>query len=82
MSQWWSWLLVANGTVGIALAGRGRALGWAMLIGNEILWTAYAVQSRQWGFLAGAILYVAAYVANIERARRTTGNWPTSGVRP
>lgn len=57
MSPWWSWVLTGMGAMGIWLAGRGRATGWAVTMASEVAWLAYGVTTRQWGFVAGAVLW-------------------------
>lgn len=54
MNAWWSWLLTIVGVTGLYFAGRRRALGWAIGLGAQALWLAYAISTRQWGFLASA----------------------------
>jgi len=60
----WSWLLVTLGAAGMWLAGRRNRAGWAVAIANETLWIVYAVQTAQWGFIAGALLYIAVFTRN------------------
>jgi hypothetical protein len=38
--------------------------GWAVAIANEALWIAYAVDTRQYGFIAGALLYMVVFARN------------------
>lgn len=57
MGQWWSWILAAIGISGLYLAGSKRSAGWAVGIAVQVLWIAYAVVSRQWGFIFSAIGY-------------------------
>jgi hypothetical protein len=60
----WSWLLVTVGTVGMWMAGRRIAAGWAVAIANETLWIVYAIETGQWGFIAGATVYIAVFTRN------------------
>lgn len=62
--QLWSWLLAAVGILGIYLAGRKRAVGWLVGVGAQGLWLAYAVATRQWGFLVTAVAYATIYGKN------------------
>lgn len=64
MSAWWSWALTAVGVAALVLAGQRRALGWAIGLGAQLLWIAYAVATRQWGFIASALVYGAVYGRN------------------
>ena len=60
----WSWVLVVLGALGMWLAGRRMAVGWAVAVVNELLWIVYAVQTGQWGFIAGAVLYIVVFTRN------------------
>jgi len=60
----WSWLLVSLGAVGMWMAGRRMKTGWAIAIVNETLWIVYAIETAQWGFIAGALLYIAVFTRN------------------
>lgn len=71
MSQWWSWALTANGLLGLWLVATYARKGWIVLIGNELLWIAYAVLSRQWGFIAMAATYGTVYVFAYNKWGRT-----------
>lgn len=73
MSQWWSWALAAIGVTGLFLAGSKRSLGWAIGLGVQGLWIAYALTSRQWGFVASALAYGAVNLRNWIRWRRDAG---------
>jgi hypothetical protein len=44
--------------------------GWAVAIGNETLWIVYAIQTAQWGFIAGALLYIGVFTRNWMRWHR------------
>jgi len=60
----WSWVLVVLGALGMWLAGRRLAVGWAVAVVNELLWIVYAVQTGQWGFIVGAVLYIVVFTRN------------------
>ncbi len=64
MNQLWSWALAGVGITGIWLAGRNNKLGWAIGLGAQVLWLAYAIATRQWGFIATALAYGAIYGRN------------------
>jgi hypothetical protein len=73
--QLWSWILTAVGVFGLWLAGRPSPWGWAVGIGARVLWLAYAVTTRQWGFLASCGAYGWVYSRNFRKWRgevRTT----------
>ncbi|MCX5066592.1 hypothetical protein OOJ91_11960 [Micromonospora lupini] len=69
-SQWWSWALAVVGVFGLYLAGRRSPWGWAVGIAAQVLWLAYSVVTRQWGFLASAVAYGWVYTLNFRRWRR------------
>lgn len=60
----WSLLLSAIGILGLWLAGRKDWRGWAVGLGAQVLWIAYAVSTEQWGFLLSAFAYGSVYSAN------------------
>ncbi len=66
---WWSWLLTAVGVTGLFLAGSKRKLGWAIGLGAQVLWIAYALVTVQYGFLASAFAYGFVYARNWLRWR-------------
>ncbi|NIL57110.1 hypothetical protein [Salinispora arenicola] len=67
--QLWSWLLTAVGVTGLYLAGRRSPWGWAVGIGAQALWLAYAVHTRQWGFLISCAAYGWVYARNFRQWR-------------
>lgn len=69
MNQAWSWILTFVGISGLYLAGRKRWAGWAIGLGAQVLWVAYAVATRQWGFIFSAIAYGSVYALNVRRWR-------------
>lgn len=68
--QWWSWVLTAVGVFGLWLAGRKDWRGWLVGLAAQILWIAYAIVSRQWGFILSALVYGAVYLKNMLAWRR------------
>lgn len=72
MPQYWSWILTAVGVVGLYLAGSKSRWGWAVGIGAQVLWFAYAIHTRQYGFLVSAFAYGFVYIRNF-RAWRVAG---------
>lgn len=68
--QLWSWVLSAVGIFGIWLAGQKKASGWAVGFSAQILWIAYAIATRQWGFIAASLVYATFYARNWFRWRR------------
>jgi hypothetical protein len=69
--QLWSWGLMIVGVTGIYLAGRGgRAViaGWIVGINAQLMWFAYALATKQYGFIVSAIAYGAVNVINLRKA--------------
>lgn len=71
MNAWWSYILAPFGLAGMYLAGRKIAKGWLLSIGTQLLWLAYAVQTRQWGFIPGSGAYLVVYARNWSAWRKT-----------
>lgn len=67
MGQWWSWALTAVGVTGLYFAGSRKRLGWAIGVGAQGLWIAYALATRQYGFLVSAGAYGWVYGRNFRR---------------
>lgn len=64
MSPLWSYTLGALGVLGIWLAGRKSAWGWAVGFGAQFLWLAYALITAQHGFIITAVVYGTVYARN------------------
>ena len=80
MSPYWSYLLTAVGIFGIYLAGRKNLYGWAVGLGAQVLWIAYAFSTEQWGFIVSAFAYGSVYAKNWSRwAKENENNEQTSG---
>lgn len=60
----WSWVLMVVGVLGLYLAGKKRAVGWAVGLGAQVLWVAYALTTHQYGFLVSALVYGWVYGRN------------------
>lgn len=72
MTQAWSWVLAVIGLSGIAMVGAIRREGWLVLILNETLWVAYALKTRQYGFILMAATYAVIYVHSYRKWGRST----------
>jgi nicotinamide riboside transporter PnuC len=62
MDQLWSWLLAVIGVSGIYFVGRKTIWGWFVLLFNECLWIAYALVTKQYGFIFAALSYAIVYI--------------------
>lgn len=60
--QFWSWLLALVGVTGIFFVGKKTPMGWVILFTNECIWIAYALATKQYGFIVMALAYMAVYV--------------------
>lgn len=70
MNALWSYALAALGITGLLIAANRPRVGWWFNIAAQTAWVAYALATRQWGFLASALAYVVAYVRLLRRAYR------------
>lgn len=57
------------GVAGLYLAGSHRAVGWAVGVAAQGLWLAYALVTRQYGFIVSSAAYAAVYTRNYLRWR-------------
>lgn len=53
----WSWILSGLGVTGLWLIGRKHWWAWGIAFTNECLWMVYAVVTKQYGFIFGALAY-------------------------
>jgi len=70
MNPLWSFALATIGVTGLLIAATRPRIGWWFNIAAQAAWVAYAVATRQWGFLLTAVAYAAAYVRLLRSARR------------
>ncbi len=70
MNQFWSWALAAVGIAGLWIAASRPRIGFAVSIAAQALWVAYALTTRQYGFLVTAAAYTVVYVRLWRRARQ------------
>jgi hypothetical protein len=64
VSQWWSIVLTTIGVTGFWLAGRKVWWCWYVNIACQFVWLAYALATRQWGFLLSVFVYGPIFVKN------------------
>lgn len=62
--QLWSWILTAIGLAGFFLAGKKVWWSWYINIGNQAVWLAYALTTKQYGFIVGTIAYSIVFTKN------------------
>jgi nicotinamide riboside transporter PnuC len=58
----WSWVLAAIGVTGIFFVGKKTIWGWLILLLNECIWIAYAINTKQYGFIVAALAYAGVYI--------------------
>lgn len=66
----WSYVLAAIGVAGIFLVGRKTIWGWLILLLNECIWVAYAITTKQYGFILMATAYSAVYIKSFIHWKR------------
>lgn len=70
MSALWSYALAVIGVTGLIIAANRPRVGWWFNIAAQVVWVAYAVATRQWGFLLSVLAYGYAYVRLLRKAYR------------
>lgn len=60
----WSWILTAVGVTGLYLAGKRYWWAWYVGLGAQFLWLAYALSTKQYGFIFSAAAYGWVYLKN------------------
>ena len=84
MHDYASWVLAVIGVTGIFFVGRKTIWGWYVLLFNEVLWIAYAINTDQYGFIFSAIgtpltlshILATPYVV-VSVTKPTAGNYPS-----
>ena len=72
MTQWWSWCLDGLGLTCTYLVGRKFWWGWLCYQGYNGIWIAYAITTRQWGFIPGCLVYATLNHKNMKAWRKET----------
>lgn len=83
MTWWWSYLLTAVGVTGLYLAGRKSPWGWALGLGAQGLWLAYALVTEQYGFIVSSVAYGWVFGLNLYRntAWGAVGKWLKTAIQ-
>jgi hypothetical protein len=58
------YILSIIGVTALWLIGLKKWYGWALAWGNECLWVAFAIGTRQHGFILGSVVYGTINMAN------------------
>jgi len=67
---YWSWILAVVGVSGMFLVGQKVLKGWIVLFCNECLWIAYAISTKQYGFVVMATAYIIVYIKSYSEWRK------------
>lgn len=70
----WSWILSAVGVCGLFFVGKKHWWGWAIAFANECLWTIYALVTKQYGFIFGALAYMTVHAKNAANWKSETSD--------
>lgn len=72
---WWSLALTALGATGWLLVTLDRrGVGFTVGLTAQVAWTAYAIATGQWPFIASAVLYGVINLLGLRRLASTTGS--------
>lgn len=55
--MWWSVALTAVGVTGLFFTLKKKWWGQAIALSGQLLWLAYAISTKQWGFLGSVLAY-------------------------
>ena len=65
----WSWVLACVGIAGMVFVGQKRWQAFLWMIGVEVLWIIYSLETDQHGFILGSIAYMTVYARNAKKWR-------------
>jgi hypothetical protein len=77
-NQLWSWILTIVGLTGFILAGRKVWWSWYINIACQGLWFAYAIVTKQYGFIVASLAYTVVFTQNAIKWTREHRNPPIS----
>ena len=60
----WDYILSLAGVAGFILAGKKIWWAWYINIAAQFIWLAYALVTKQYGFLIGTVIYFAVFIKN------------------
>ena len=64
------YILSVIGVTALVMVGRHMWQGWVLAFCNECLWVGFALATRQYGFILGAVVYGTVNTYNAVRWRR------------
>jgi hypothetical protein len=68
-NQVWSWFLALLGIAGMLFVGKKRWEAFLWLIMVEFFWIIFALQTKQFGFILGSVVYGIVYAKNAMKWR-------------
>jgi hypothetical protein len=60
----WDYILSLAGVAGFVLAGKKIWWAWYINIAAQFIWLAYALVTKQYGFLIGTVVYFIVFIKN------------------
>lgn len=69
ISPLWSWILPCFGLFALWAGGNRWHWGWLVGLTGEVLWLAYGIATRQYGFALSALAFGTMYARNYWRWR-------------
>jgi hypothetical protein len=67
---WWSVALSGLSVMHTIMLGNKWKIGWLVAVFAQVLWSVYAVVTRQWGFLLSAAVFTPINVRNYVKWNR------------
>jgi len=64
------YILSLIGVTALILIGKRKELGWALAFTNECLWLLFAIATKQYGFIIGALVYASVNAYNYRNWRK------------
>lgn len=80
MSVWWSVGLAIGAVWSAWLLGNRNRAGWSLGLVLQLGWIVYSVMSRQWGFLASAVVFTVVDARNYLKWKRLDNATPRDEV--
>lgn len=62
--QYWGWILSLFGLAGFYVTGKKIWWGWWLNVAAQAVWYAYAIFTKQWGFLVMTTMYTIMFTKN------------------
>lgn len=69
------YILSIIGVSGLFTIGLHKWWGWVIAFVNECLWIGFAIATKQYGFILGAVVYGAVNAYNAMKWKSKSGKW-------